>query len=199
MRSITRSETEPGATAPYPTKVDAAEATVEAILTEVGGWVGDLRCASMGRLVQSQVSMSQLHVLWLLQHQGAMTMSRLAELLGVSLSNATGIIDRMETNKLIERVRVPDDRRLVLVQPAAAGRQALTETESTKREGLRAVIRRLSPAERPVVLQALRSLRRALNAEVESSATHRHHFADAPVSAPTHKQGSQADGIVPRP
>ena len=162
--------------AAYPTREVATEATVEGILTEVGGWIGDLRCASMSRLVQSQVSMSQLHVLWLLQHQGAMTMSRLAELLGVSLSNATGIIDRMEANQLIERVRVPDDRRLVLVQPAAAGRNALSETESHRRDAMRGVIRRLSPAERPVVLAALRSLRRALSAEVESSPTHRHHF-----------------------
>lgn len=160
----------------YPTRDGGLEATVESILTEVGGWVGELRCASMARLVQSQVSMSQLHVLWLLQHQGAMTMSRLAELLGVSLSNATGIIDRMETNQLIERVRVPDDRRLVLVQPAEAGRKALSETESTKRDAMRSVIRRLSAAERPVVLEALRSLRRALTAEVESGPAHRHHF-----------------------
>jgi DNA-binding MarR family transcriptional regulator len=163
----------------YPTRAGATEATVDSILTEVFGWVGELRCASMGRLVQGQVSMSQLHVLWLLQHQGAMTMSRLAELLGVSLSNATGIIDRMETNGLIERVRVPDDRRLVLVQPAAGGRKALMETESTKRDSMRSVVRRLSPSERPIVLQALRSLRRALSAEVESSPTHRHHFETA--------------------
>lgn len=176
MRSIPDAERSADAETPYPTKEGAAEATVEAILTEVGAWVGDLRCASMGRLVQSQVSMSQLHVLWLLQHHGAMTMSRLAELLGVSLSNATGIIDRMEANQLIERVRIPDDRRVVLVQPAAGGREALSQTESTKRESMRAVLRRLSPAERPVVLEAFRSLRRALSAQVESSATHRHHF-----------------------
>ena len=169
---------EPGAETAYPTKEGAASATVEAILTEVASWIGELRCASMSRLVQSQVSMSQKHVLWLLQHHGAMPMSKLADLLGVSLSNATGIIDRMETNRLIERVRVPDDRRLVLVQPGPEGRKAVSSSESTKRDGMRSVIRRLSAAERPVVLEALRSLRRALNAEVESSATHRHHFAD---------------------
>ena len=165
--------------ATYPTTEEATQATTEAILTEVSGWVGELRCASMGRLVQSQVSMSQLHVLWLLQHHGAMAMSRLADLLGVSLSNATGIIDRMEGHGLIERVRVPDDRRLVLVQPAEAGVRALSQTESTKRDAMRAVIRRLAASERPVVLQALRSLRRALTAEVESTATHRHHFDTA--------------------
>jgi DNA-binding MarR family transcriptional regulator len=162
--------------AAYPTREAAAEATVDAIVTEVGGWVGELRCASMGRLVQGHVSMSQLHVLWLLQHHGAMPMNRLADMLGVSMSNATGIIDRMEGHGLIERVRVPKDRRLVLVQPAEGGVKALSQTESSKRDAMRAVIRRLSPTERPVVLEALRSLRRALSAEVESSATHRHHF-----------------------
>jgi DNA-binding MarR family transcriptional regulator len=155
--------------------VDAADA--DAILTEVAGWMADLRCASMGRLVQGNVSLSQMHVLWLLQHHGAMSMSRLAELLDVSLSNATGLIDRMEEHGLIERVRVPDDRRIVLVRPAAAGVTALFETETSKREGMRGVIGRLPAAERPIVLAAFRSLRRALSAEVDPT-IHQHHFAD---------------------
>ena len=154
-------------------------ASVEAILTEVSSWVSDLRCASMGRLVQGHVSMSHMHVLWLLQHHGAMTMSRLAELLDVSMSNASGIIDRMEEKGLIERVRVPDDRRLVLVRPAGDGLRALAQSETSKREGLRSVLGHLSAAERPVVLTAIRSLRRALSAEVGSEPVHQHHFADA--------------------
>lgn len=156
--------------------VDAAD--VEAILTEVAGWMADLRCASMGRLVQGHVSLTQMHVLWLLQHHGEIPMSRLADLLDVSLSNATGLIDRMEEHGLIERVRVPDDRRVVLVRPAASGLKAVSETESSKREGMRGVIGRLPPAERAVVLAAFRSLRRALSAEVESTNVHHHHFAD---------------------
>jgi len=153
--------------------------SVEAILTEVSGWVGELRCHSMGRLVQSNVSMGQLHVLWLLQHHGAMPRSKLAVLLDVSLSNATGIIDRMEEHGLVERVRVPSDRRIVLVQPAAAGLRALSETETHRRDRLRAVLGHLSATERPIVLAALRSLRRALSAEAETAPVHQHHFADA--------------------
>jgi DNA-binding MarR family transcriptional regulator len=156
-----------------------AEATVDAILTEVAGWVGELRCHSMGRLVQGTVSIGQLHVLWLLQHHGAMPMSRLADLVGVSLSNATGIIDRMEEHGLVERVRVPNDRRLVLVQPAAAGLRALSETETQRRDRLRSVLGHMPARERPIVLAAIRSLRRALAAEVETATVHEHHFADA--------------------
>jgi DNA-binding MarR family transcriptional regulator len=156
----------------------AEVADVEAILTEVAGWVGELRCASMGRLVQGRVSLTQMHILWLLQHHGAISMSRLAELLDVSLSNATGIIDRTEEAGLIERMRVPDDRRIVLVRPTDAGLRALSETESSKRERIRAVLGHLPASERPIVLAAMRSLRRALSAEVESSPVHQHHFAD---------------------
>ena len=161
------------------TSAEQGTASVEAILTEVSSWVGELRCASMGRMVQGHVSLSHMHVLWLLQHQGAMTMSHVAELLDVSLSNATGIIDRMEEKGLIERARVPDDRRLVLVRPGAAGLLALVQSETSKRERLRAVLGHLTAAERPVVLEAIRSLRRALSAEVESGPPHLHHFADA--------------------
>lgn len=163
---------------PDATPAVAEVADVEAILTEVNGWVADLRCASMGRLVQGRVSLTQMHVLWLLQHHGAMPMGRLAELLDVSISNATGLIDRMDEHGLIERVRVPDDRRVVLVKPAAAGLQALSETETSKRERMRSVLGRLPDSERPIVLAALRSLRRALSAEAESAPVHQHHFAD---------------------
>ena len=179
MRTIGEQSTNPGTVPALADTSTAQPATVEAILTEVSAWVADLRCASMGQLVQSHVSMSHMHVLWLLQHHGAMTMSRIAELLDVSLSNATGIIDRMAEKGLVERERVPDDRRLVLVRPADAGMQALVESETSKRERLRAVLGHLTAAERPVVLEALRSLRRALSAEVDPAPAHEHHFADA--------------------
>jgi MarR family transcriptional regulator, organic hydroperoxide resistance regulator len=175
MLHVTRSIPELGL--PSAETVPGGPADVEAILTEVSGWVGELRCHSMGQLVQSNVSMGQLHVLWLLQHHGAMPMSRLAELVGVSLSNATGIIDRMEEHGLVERARVANDRRLVLVQPAAAGLRALSETETHRRERLRTVLKHLSSTERPIVLAALRSLRRAVS-EADSVAAHEHHFAD---------------------
>ena len=173
MRSITDPTTAGPATPEHPASVDA-------ILAEVGAWVSQLRCASMGRLVQSNVSMSHLHVLWLLQHHGAMSMSRLAELIDVSLSNATGLIDRMEEKGLVERVRVPDDRRVVLVRPAASGLAALSAKEARGGEQMRKVIARLKKHERAVVLSAFQSLRRALS-EIEASAdspTHQHHFAD---------------------
>jgi DNA-binding MarR family transcriptional regulator len=58
---------------------------------------------------------------------------------------ATGIIDRLEERGLAERVRVPSDRRVVLVQLTDAGRQALQDVEVFKDAMLETVLSRLSP------------------------------------------------------
>src|SRR5215207_9253424 len=88
------------------------------IAAGVHDMIAGFRCAGTGRLVKAGVSMTHMHVMWLLQHHGDLPMSRMAELLDVSFSNATGIVDRMEERGLVERVRVPDDRRVVLVRIA---------------------------------------------------------------------------------
>lgn len=152
---------------------------VDAILTELAGTIRELRCASTQRLVQTGVSMGHVHVLWLLEHHGAMSMSRLADLLDVSVSNATGLIDRMEERGLVERVRVPDDRRVVLVRPARAGREALAENEGLKREQMRAALERLGPSQLQRALATFRDLRQAIEAELGTSGPHRHHFVDS--------------------
>ena len=63
-------------------------------------------------------------------------MSRLAEMLDVSMSNATGLVDRMEERGLVERVRVPDDRRVVLVRPTQAGLGLVDEAELVKSDAM---------------------------------------------------------------
>src|SRR3954453_19900734 len=92
----------------------ASAATLDGIVAGVHDMIAGFRCAGTGRLVKAGVSMTHMHVMWLLQHHGELSMSRLAELLDVSFSNATGIVDRMEERGLGERLRVPDDRRIVL-------------------------------------------------------------------------------------
>lgn len=151
---------------------------IDAIVTELQASIREMRCGSTERLVRRNLSMTQVHVLWLLEHQGSMPMSRLADLLDVSLSAATGLVDRMAERGLVERVRVPDDRRVVLVQPAAGGRLALEENEVVRREQMRAVLGRLDDEQLARVFAAFKDIRSALEAETGSSGHHRHHFVD---------------------
>jgi DNA-binding MarR family transcriptional regulator len=156
MRTIDRGD---------PTPVPAAEAPSRKIATGIHDMIAGFRCAGTGRLVKAGVSMTHMHVMWLLQHHGDLAMSRLAELMDVSFSNATGIVDRMAERGLVERVRVPDDRRVVLVRIAAGGLEALDEMEAVKQDRLQAILGHLDEAQLERVAAALDDLRSAVVAE----------------------------------
>lgn len=115
--------------------------------SSLGRAVGTLRCAGSQRLVRLGISMTHFHVLTLLRHHDAMPMGRLAEILDASMSSTTGIIDRMEEKGLVERVRVSDDRRIVLVRSTAAGLALIDEAELVKSEIIVSAISRLAPAQ----------------------------------------------------
>jgi DNA-binding MarR family transcriptional regulator len=127
--------------------------------------VRGFRCASTGRLVKAGVSMTHMHVLWMLQHHGDLTMSRAAELLDVSFSSATGIVDRMEERGLVERVRVPDDRRVVLVRISDGGARALDEIEAVRLDGLQAILSHLDRAQLARLATSFDDMRAAIAAE----------------------------------
>jgi DNA-binding MarR family transcriptional regulator len=159
-------------------------ATTEALDRIVAGvhdMIAGFRCAGTGRLVKAGVSMTHMHVMWLLQHHGDLSMSRLADLLDVSFSNATGIIDRMEERGLVERVRHPDDRRVVLVRIAPRGIEALEETEAIKQDRLHAILSHLDANQVDRVAAALDDIRSAVVAEYGpdylSGHEHGHHRA----------------------
>jgi DNA-binding MarR family transcriptional regulator len=135
------------------------------IASGVHDMIAGFRCAGTGRLVKAGVSMTHMHVMWLLQHHGELPMSKMAELLDVSDSNATGIVDRMEERGLVERVRVPDDRRIVLVRIADRGIAALEETEAVKQDRLQAILGHLDATQLDRLATALDDIRGAVVAE----------------------------------
>jgi DNA-binding MarR family transcriptional regulator len=160
MRTIDSTETESTATTTPP---DAAPS--ERIVAGVHDMIAGFRCSGTGRLVKSGVSMTHMHVMWLLEHHGDMPMSRLAELVDVSLSNATGIVDRMEERGLVERVRVPGDRRIVLVRIAARGIAALEEIEALKHDRIQSILGHLDESQLVRLAAAIDDLRGAVAAE----------------------------------
>lgn len=151
---------------PSPAGADERRAAAETAVASLGRAVGSLRCAGSQRLVRLGISMTHFHVLTLLRHHDAMPMGRLAEILDASMSNTTGIIARMEERGLVERVRVPDDRRIVLVRPTQAGRDLVDEAELVKGDVISAAIGRLSDAELAELARAVDTFREAVEAEM---------------------------------
>src|SRR5215216_4628906 len=135
---------------------------VQSVVDELHAMIGSLRCAGTGRMVKAGISMTHLHILWVLEHHGDLPMSRLADLLDVSLSNATGLVDRMEERGLVERFRVPDDRRVVGVRASAAGARIRDEIEALKQDRMRSILGRLDDIQLSRLLIAIGDLRSAV-------------------------------------
>lgn len=149
------------------------------IIAELQGSMRLLRCAATGRLMKQGVSMTQLHVLWIIDEHGELSMSGVAELLDASVSNATGLIDRMVEHGLVERVRVPDDRRIVLVRIAPDGRAAIEEMELMRDDFAMTILDRLGDDQLEGLRTGLRDLQLAIRAEAAANqdvfdARHRH-------------------------
>lgn len=159
--------------------IDVDRALKDRIIADFRSAMAELRCIGSERLLRLGVSMSQLHVMSMLDRHGEMPMSRLAEMVDVSLSNATGLIDRMEERGFVERIRVPDDRRVVLVRITTSGRKLLDDIEILRAETLRTVLDRLDPDQLDGIARATADLRDAL-AEVASTpgTTHHDHAID---------------------
>jgi DNA-binding MarR family transcriptional regulator len=154
----------PGATA---VQVGAAgDDQAGTIIADFRATISQIKCASSERLLRLGVSMAQLHIMYTLQRAGEMTMSHLADVLNVSLSNATGLIDRMEERGFIERYRVPTDRRIVLVRVTPSGQAMLGEADALSDELLRSVLGRLPASQLRGVANAMSALREAVDSTV---------------------------------
>lgn len=137
-------------------------------MEDLGRAIGALRCAGSQRLLRQGISMTHLHVLTLLRHHGELSMGRIADFLDASVSSATGIVDRMEERGLVERVRVPDDRRVVLVRPTLSGDSIADEVEVVKGDFIRLVLGRLDGGQLERLESAVGDVREAVRIELAS-------------------------------
>ena len=138
----------------------------------------ELRCAGSERMLRAGVSMTNLHLLSMIERHGELTMSRIADLLDVSFSNATGLVDRIEERGLVERIRDPDDRRVVRVRLTEAGVRQLREVDLIKDDMMQRVLGRLDPEALTGVAKAMDDLRGAVEGLVHDDPTFQFHQHD---------------------
>jgi DNA-binding MarR family transcriptional regulator len=123
---------------------------------------GHQRCAVVRRLHRQGISMAHLQTLWILQEHGPQPMTRLADLLGVAVPNATGIIDRMEQRGLVERLRDGADRRVVTVRQTPEGARAVEEIDGWRSDMLVELLDRLDTDQLLRLVGGIQELRAAI-------------------------------------
>jgi DNA-binding MarR family transcriptional regulator len=151
------------------------EATKAAIVDDFRASMTELKCVGSERLVRLGISMAQLHVMHMLEGHGELPMSRLADMLDVSFSAATGLVDRVEERGFVERIRVPADRRIVLVRLTDAGRQMLEDVEVFRTAVIVKVLDQLDESQLAGVASAMADLRMALTSTVTDPTSGAHH------------------------
>ncbi|MCG8398525.1 MarR family transcriptional regulator [Bacillus atrophaeus] len=108
------------------------------------------------------MSMPQMKVLMLLNNHETLKVSDIAEKMGASLSNTTGLLDRLEKSGFIKRSHSETDRRSVVIQLTEDAKsifRGLYEKGHTK---LKRSLEKLTADEKAAVTQGLSILAKAL-------------------------------------
>ena len=149
---------------PEPTR----DTLVAELVDEMTAWSPRERMMVFRSWLKGSLSLIHLHVLTVLEADGPLPMSRLADTLDVSVASMTGIIGRMEERDLVERVHDDEDRRVVIVRPTATGNAVFTDMTEERRVRLTALLGRLADDELSALrigLRAMRAARQALHIE----------------------------------
>lgn len=110
-----------------------------------------------GELPEAQIKL----VIHLAIH-GSQTMSDVAEGLQVTTPAITGLVDKLEKRGLVERLRDPQDRRVVHVRLAPHARLLAEQHLEARRRQMRAVLATLAPEEQRSFISTLKLLAQTL-------------------------------------
>lgn len=110
--------------------IDKYLSRIDEFFTElVRGLHAELACQMV-----SGITGSQFFVLKKINAKGRLTVSEVAEELGVSLSAITALVDRLVKSGLVVRSRDDQDRRLVWLEATTQGKDVLGKCESGRRK-----------------------------------------------------------------
>jgi DNA-binding MarR family transcriptional regulator len=111
--------------------------------------------------VDSAVSAVQLRALTVLSGVPGSNLGRLADAMGVALSTASRLVERLVAAGLVDRRTSEVNRREVALRLTQHGADTLSRYDAIRLENLHRVLERLSPDDRDAVLTGLRALARA--------------------------------------
>ncbi|MEV0458047.1 MarR family transcriptional regulator [Catellatospora methionotrophica] len=116
--------------------------------------------AALRRLSPPGISLSAAATLATLEREGPQRLTELAVREGVTQPAMTQIVTRLERDALAARTADPADRRVVLVEITAGGRDLLRHRRDVRAERVAALLAQLDPADRAAIEAALPALGR---------------------------------------
>ncbi len=134
------------------------ERLVETIIAEMREVIASLHRRSPPPLHELDLSMAQLKVLFVLACRGPLTVSEVAERLGVSPPTASHLIDRVVQLGLVERREDERDRRRTRVKLTPHGEGLLRELRQGNERHWRELLEHVSEEDLSALLRGIRAL-----------------------------------------
>lgn len=122
---------------------------VELISETITKIAQNLRITPIVDRVKPGLTASQLMILLILHDtkNGELSISALAKEVGVTLPSVSGVIDRLYKEKIVERIRDKNDRRLVLVRLTEKGKEITANLLKTLKNLIAKVLNNMSDDE----------------------------------------------------
>lgn len=114
--------------------------------------------------IELSLTIAQLKSLFFIADKGKTNFKKLADALGVTPPNVTGIVDRLVDHGLVSRTENPEDRRIMLLQITTKGRNLLHTLQQNRASHMSSILEQLDQND-------LAALHRGLEALVEAART----------------------------
>ncbi len=109
-------------------------------------------------LADFNITPPQLTALQVLQRNGNITIGELGEKMYLAYSTATDLIDRMERNELVQRIRDSNDRRVVRLQILPKGEILVDEVIARRKQYLAGILIEVNEEDRIHLVESLKRL-----------------------------------------
>ncbi|TCS83491.1 MarR family winged helix-turn-helix transcriptional regulator [Tepidibacillus fermentans] len=112
------------------------------------------------------ITLPQFIALQWLNEDGDMTIGELSNKMYLAFSTTTDLVDRMEKNGLVERVRDQKDRRVVQIHLLNKGKEIINEVLEARREYLAHILENMNQEEVDQMAISLKKLLKKMDEEV---------------------------------
>lgn len=114
-------------------------------------------------LTKFPITQPQFSALIWLYEEGDLTIGELSQKMFLACSTMTDLVDRMEKNELVARVRDERDRRVVRIHILSKGKEIIDKVLETRRAYLTKMIGQISEAEAIQITKMLTQLHQQMN------------------------------------
>lgn len=99
---------------------------------------------------------------WIVEGEN-LTIGKLSQKIGLAFSTTTDLVDRMETNGLVQRIRDLNDRRIVRIYALEKGEAIIEEVITKRQQYLANILEGLSEEEKKMINKSLNLLYKQIN------------------------------------